>query len=130
MVKYIKSGKENEYGEKQYEVAIGNGTMYPYTETVWAYNEQEAVDKVVDHLDEMESELVADFCLYNEKKYPLSKLAATYFATGIITDSGRFQFESANKVTFNTFATRCAVNAKNTDRFCILGDKELITLSI
>ena len=50
------------------------------------------------------AELVADFCLYNSKKYPLSKLAATYFATGIITDSGRFQFESANEVTFKTFA--------------------------
>ena len=50
------------------------------------------------------AELIADFCLYNSKKYPLSKLAATYFATGIITDSGRFQFESANQVTFKTFA--------------------------
>lgn len=50
------------------------------------------------------AELIADFCLHYEKKYPLSKLAATYLATGIVTDSGRFQFESANQVTFNTFA--------------------------
>ena len=57
MIKYVKAN----YGEKQYEVAIGTGTMYPYTETVWAYNEQEAVDKVVDHLDEMGSDLVADY---------------------------------------------------------------------
>ena len=54
-------GKTNEYGEKQYQVAIGNGTMYPYTETVYAYNEQEAVDKVVDHLDEEGSGLVVDY---------------------------------------------------------------------
>lgn len=50
------------------------------------------------------AELIADFCFYYSKKYPVSKLAATYLATGIITDSGRFQFESANDVTFKTFA--------------------------
>ena len=50
------------------------------------------------------AELIADFCLFNERKYPLSKLAATYLASGIITDSGRFQFESTTQVTFNTFA--------------------------
>ena len=49
------------------------------------------------------AELIADFCFYFNKKYPMSKLAATYLATGIITDSGRFQFESANKATFDTF---------------------------
>lgn len=61
MVKYIKSGKENKYGEKHYEVAVGNGTIYPYKEDVWAYNEQEAVDKVVDHLEEIGSDLIVDY---------------------------------------------------------------------
>lgn len=50
------------------------------------------------------AELIADFCFYFEKRYPVSKLSATYLASGIITDSGRFQFESTTKVTFNTFA--------------------------
>ena len=50
------------------------------------------------------AELVADFCFFFEKKYPLSKLASTYLASGIITDSGRLQFESTTQVTFNTFA--------------------------
>lgn len=50
------------------------------------------------------AELIADFCLYNKKKYPLSRVAASYLATGIVTDSGRFQFDSTTATTFNTFA--------------------------
>lgn len=51
----------NEYGEKKYQVGIGTGTMYPYVETVWAYSEQEAVDKVVDMLEAENSNLIADY---------------------------------------------------------------------
>ena len=61
MKKYIKSSKENKYGEKQYEVLIGTGTAFPYKETVWAYNEQEALDTVVDHLEEIDSAFVFDY---------------------------------------------------------------------
>ena len=61
MKKYIKSGKENKYGEKQYEVLIGTGTAFPYKETVWAYNEQEALDIVVDHLEKIDSNLVLNY---------------------------------------------------------------------
>ena len=61
MKKYIKSSKENKYGEKQYEVLIGTGTAFPYKETVWAYNEQEALDAVVDRLEATGSNLVLDY---------------------------------------------------------------------
>lgn len=42
------------------------------------------------------SELVATFCLENEKKYPLSLLSAKYFYSGIVGDSGRFLFPSVD----------------------------------
>lgn len=61
MKKYIKSGKENKYGEKQYEVLIGTGTAFPYKETVWAYNEREALDVVVDHLEEIDSAFALNY---------------------------------------------------------------------
>ena len=47
------------------------------------------------------SELVASFCLLFKKKYPLSTLAAKYFYSGIVGDSGRFLFPSVDKDTFN-----------------------------
>lgn len=46
------------------------------------------------------SELVASFCLKYAKKYPLSTLAAKYFYSGIVGDSGRFLFPSVDKDTF------------------------------
>lgn len=52
--------------------------------------------------DELSScaELVLDFVTYFHKKYPLSKLAAKYFFTAIVGDSGRFLFSSTSKHTF------------------------------
>ncbi len=47
------------------------------------------------------AELVADFCYSYSKKYPLSKASCKYFFTGIVTDSGRFQFPSTTKETFD-----------------------------
>jgi len=57
----LDEGLENKYGEKQYEVLIGTGTAFPYKETVWAYNEQEALDIVVDHLEEIGSAFAMDY---------------------------------------------------------------------
>lgn len=45
------------------------------------------------------SELVASLLISN-KKYKLSKLAAHYFYTGLVGDSGRFQFGSTSPLTF------------------------------
>lgn len=42
----------NEFGETKYAVTIGTGTATTYTEEVYAYNEQEALDKVVDRMEE------------------------------------------------------------------------------
>lgn len=58
---YTVMSSKNEYGETLYSVSIGNGTVHPYTEEVYAYNEQEAVDKVVDHLEAEESNLIVDY---------------------------------------------------------------------
>ena len=46
------------------------------------------------------SELVLDFISCFIKKYPLSPLAAKYFYSGIVGDSGRFLFSSVNIHTF------------------------------
>jgi phosphoesterase RecJ-like protein len=45
------------------------------------------------------AQLIADFCFHFEKKYPLSKLAAKYLYSGIVTDSGRFFFPSVDNIT-------------------------------
>lgn len=48
------------------------------------------------------SELVVDFiCYCSLKKYPLSMLAAKYFYSGIVGDSGRFLFSSTSQHTFD-----------------------------
>ena len=50
------------------------------------------------------AELVADFIFTFEKKYPLSKLAASYLYSGIVGDSGRFLFPSVNATTLRISA--------------------------
>lgn len=50
------------------------------------------------------SELVADFCMTFEKKYPLSVLSCKYFYSGIVGDSGRFLFPSTNGDTLRVAA--------------------------
>ena len=56
-----KEAKENEYGEKLYRVYVRTGTAWCDVREVYAYNEQEAIDKVVDRLEKEESNLVADY---------------------------------------------------------------------
>lgn len=53
--------KENEYGEKLYRVYVRTGTAWNDVREVYAYNEQEAIDKVVDRLEKEESNLVVDY---------------------------------------------------------------------
>lgn len=57
----FKEAKENEYGEKLYRVYVRTGTAWNDVREVYAYNEQEAVDKVADRLWEEESNLVVDY---------------------------------------------------------------------
>lgn len=47
------------------------------------------------------SELVSNFCLQFKKKYPMSVLAAKYFYSGIVGDTGRFLFPSSNSETLS-----------------------------
>lgn len=42
--------------------------------------------------------IIADFCF--EKRYKMDKQVASYLLTGIITDSGRFRYNSTNSNTF------------------------------
>ena len=48
------------------------------------------------------AELVSNFCMVFEKKYPLSTLACKYFYSGIVGDTGRFLFSSVDGDTFIT----------------------------
>ena len=48
------------------------------------------------------AELLVDFINYFDKKYPLSRLAATYFYSAIVGDTGRFLFSSVDYHTFDT----------------------------
>lgn len=61
----------NEFGETKYAVTIGTGTATPYTEEVYAYNEQEALDKVVDRMEESgETGFLTDYYeLYDETEF-------------------------------------------------------------
>lgn len=61
----------NEFGETKYAVTIGTGTATTYTEEVYAYNEQEALDKVVDRMEESgETGFLTDYYeLYDEAEF-------------------------------------------------------------
>lgn len=61
----------NEFGETKYAVTIGTGTATTYTEEVYAYNEQEALDKVVDRMEESgETGFLTDYYeLYDETEF-------------------------------------------------------------
>lgn len=61
MIKVVKEAKENQYGEKLYRVYVRTGTAWCDTREVYAYNETEAVDKVVDRLEKENSNLVMDY---------------------------------------------------------------------
>lgn len=61
MVRKIFEAVENEYGEKLYRVYVRTGTAWNDIREVYAYNEQEAIDKVVDRLEKEESNLVVDY---------------------------------------------------------------------
>ena len=59
--KKYSEAKENEYGEKLYSVYVNTGTAWCDVRNVYAYNEQDALDKVVDRLEKEESNLVMDY---------------------------------------------------------------------
>ena len=65
------TSSQNEFGETKYAVTIGTGTATPYTEEVYAYNEQEALDKVVDRMEEDgETGFLADYYeLFDETEF-------------------------------------------------------------
>ena len=66
-----KEAKENEYGEKLYKVYVNTGTAWCDVREVYAYNEGEAIDKVVDRLEEEGSNLVIDYYELNDMvEYP------------------------------------------------------------
>jgi bifunctional oligoribonuclease and PAP phosphatase NrnA len=75
------------------------------------------------------AELVADFCYSYSKKYPLSKNACKYFFTGIVTDSGRFQFPSTTKETFDIAGMLLTSNLKpNKEVYLPLYEKDVESL--
>lgn len=51
------------------------------------------------------SELLVDFISFCGKNYPLSMLAAKYFYSGIVGDSGRFLYSSTSSHTFESAMT-------------------------
>lgn len=83
--------------------------------------------------DELSScaELVADFILSLEKKYPLSPLAAKYFYTGIVGDSGRFLFSSTSMHTFEIASYLIGTGIDiNNDVYQIMYEKDIKNLEI
>lgn len=77
------------------------------------------------------SELVLDFIITNAKKYPLSPLAAKYFYTGIVGDSGRFLFASTSIHTFECAAYCISKGIDiNNDVYQVMYEKDIKDLEI
>lgn len=77
------------------------------------------------------AELVLDFALYFEKKYPLSLLAAKYFYTGIVGDSGRFLFATTSMHTFDAARACLATGLDiNRDVYLKMYEKDIQDLEV
>lgn len=77
------------------------------------------------------SELLVDFVYWCQKKYPLSMLAAKYFFSGIVGDSGRFLYSSTNIHTFEA-AEYCLSTGFNPSRdvYQIMYEKDVKDLDV
>lgn len=77
------------------------------------------------------SELLVDFIMYCGKKYPLSILAAKYFYSGIVGDSGRFLFSSTSNHTFYA-ASKCIETGfdVSSDVYLKMYEKDIYELEI
>ena len=97
-----------------------DGDTYKLGDKIVKFDHHPDVDQYADVSivnDELAScaELVLDFVTYFKKKYPLSLLAAKYFYSGIVGDSGRFMFGSTSSHTFEA-AVECIKTGLNFSR--------------
>ncbi len=61
------------------------------------------------------AEMIALFCLSRSKKYFLSKEAASYLYTGIVGDTGRFQYQDTDGATLRVAADLLDLGVDKTD---------------